>query len=158
MNKQEFDGLCALEKILKDNKKIFYTNFNGKYIKMLEDRHPPCVCWVESSEQEKNGEPFEVVKGLLNENLTFVEVIYSNLEKDIAKEINKNFNYITRDKVKGLMAWDIKPSKFDGEHWCVDADLFHRQLLGAFNHLYTRITPEDSEPTLIADIVGECRG
>ena len=77
---------------------------------------------------------------------------FSEDEKTILRNIDKEWKWIARDKTGGLYLYYQKPSK-DGESWNDDAN--SAGYIGIFPHLFQSIKWEDEEPVEIAKVIGE---
>lgn len=73
----------------------------------------------------------------------------SDEEKVILKNIDKNFEYMARDRNGDLWVYGVKPEKRekDGQWWDLDNGLL------PFNGLFQFIKWEDKEPYLIEDLL-----
>ena len=72
---------------------------------------------------------------------------FTNDEKIIAKNIDKNYKWIARDRDGNLCAYEEKPKK-EGDNWFSDG----YEYIYYFNHLFPAIKWDDDEPTRICDI------
>lgn len=93
------------------------------------------------------------LKWLLSEYKEPIKV--SKLEYDILKYLadNTKHMYITRNKNGSLYIFDIEPRKSKAD------DLWTGRgasWLGVFNNLFRFVQWEDSEPTSIEDVLGNC--
>jgi hypothetical protein len=93
------------------------------------------------------------VKWLLSEYKEPIKV--SKLEYDILKYLadNTKHMYITRNKNGNLYIFDIEPRKSKADDlWTGRGTSW----LGVFNKLFQFVQWEDSEPTSIEDVLGNC--
>lgn len=72
---------------------------------------------------------------------------FTNDEKIIAKNIDKNYKWIARDRDGNLCAYEERPKK-EGDNWFSDG----YEYIYYFNHLFPAIKWDDDEPTRIRDI------
>lgn len=72
---------------------------------------------------------------------------FTNDEKAIARNIDKNYKWIARDRDGNLCAYEERPKK-EGDNWFSDG----YEYIYYFNHLFSAIQWEDEEPTRISDI------
>ena len=73
---------------------------------------------------------------------------FTNDEKIIARNIDKNYKWMARDSDGNLCVYEEKPRKRKGGGWYSDGYKY----IAYFNHLFSAIKWEDEEPTLISDI------
>jgi len=72
---------------------------------------------------------------------------FTEVEKTIAKNIDKEYKWMARDWDGNLCIYEGKPRK-EEDSWYFDG--YNR--FSYFNHLFSAIKWEDKEPTLISDI------
>lgn len=72
---------------------------------------------------------------------------FTEVEKTIAKNIDKEYKWMARDWDGNLCIYEEKPKKRN-DSWYFDG--YNR--FSYFNHLFSAIKWEDEEPTLISDI------
>lgn len=76
----------------------------------------------------------------------------SEAERNILSNIDKQYQYIARDKNGDLYIYKYKPHKKQG--WCCHYyNGFY--CFSVFNHLFQMVLWDDEEPTLIADLLKE---
>lgn len=112
-------------------------------------------------EEEDCGCSFSRIKWMFSEYREPVKL--TRLEYEILKHVQKEgFNFITRnnsdylygDLYGNLFIYDIKPIKHDGiVGWCTTGKSY---VLYAFNDLFQFVKWEDSKPTSIEDVLGNC--
>ena len=72
---------------------------------------------------------------------------FTNDEKIIAKNIDKEYKWMARDSDGNLCVYEERPKK-EGDYWFYN----NYECIYSFNHLFSAIKWEDEEPTLISDI------
>lgn len=75
---------------------------------------------------------------------------FTDDEKIIARNIDKKYKWVTRDKFDNLFAFNQKPHKSPSGVWISEGMKWDDMLV--LNHMFKSITWEDAEPTLIRDI------
>lgn len=93
------------------------------------------------------------VKWLLSEYKEPIKL--SKLEYDILKYLSDNtvHMYIVRDGNGNIFLYDVEPEKSKSAHWWTGRGMCH---MGMFNKLFQFVQWEDSEPTSIEDVLGNC--
>lgn len=74
---------------------------------------------------------------------------FTDDEKIVARNIDKKYKWIARDKFDNLFVFNQKPHKNASCVW-VGGTKWHDMFV--LNHMFKLITWEDAEPTLIRDI------
>lgn len=88
---------------------------------------------------------------------TFMEIVISNYLANCT-----HFKWIARDQDGLLCVYDKKPQKAEDVgrtnpgYWFCDDDEYDSASMIAFNSLFQNIKCEDSEPTSIEDVLGNC--
>jgi len=72
---------------------------------------------------------------------------FTEVEKTIAKNINKEYRWMARDQNGNLYIYEEKPKKRN-DRWIS----YYYNYIFYFNHLFSAIKWEDEEPTRISDI------
>lgn len=72
---------------------------------------------------------------------------FSDAEKIIARNIDKEYQWMARDRDGNLYVYEGKPKKEESSWYSDGCSLFFQ-----FNHLFSAIKWKDEEPTLISDI------
>ena len=84
-----------------------------------------------------------------------MEKALSNAERIILENINKKYQWISRDKYGDLYAHEDKPKKsrtvWDNEYFFWISEDYCK--LSVFNRLFQFIQWTDNEPTIIADLL-----
>lgn len=81
----------------------------------------------------------------------------SRLEFEILKYAKKQgFNYIARNRQKGLCSCECKPRKCVSDGYWDCSEIGFANTLYSFDELFQFIKWEDNEPTNIQDVLGNC--
>ena len=72
---------------------------------------------------------------------------FTEIEKTIARNIDKEYKWMARDNDGNLYVYEGKPKKEESSWYSDGCSLFFQ-----FSHLFSAIKWEDEEPTLISDI------
>ena len=73
---------------------------------------------------------------------------FTEVEKTIARNIDKEYKWMARDRDGNLYVYEGKPRKEEENNWYS----YGYKPISYFNHLFSAIKWEDDEPTLIRDI------
>ena len=79
---------------------------------------------------------------------------FSEDEKIILRNIDKECKWIARDKNGNLFLYSKKPAKY-GDSWSWDDGICNADYIDIFPDLFQSIKWEDEEPVEIAKVIGE---